>query len=753
MRKLICLVLVAAVLLAAAVPAGAAFSDITDQTTQQEVAVLQMMGVINGTSDTTFSPGGTLTRAQFCKMAVILMGRGDEEPLYRTRTIFPDVRSGHWARGYINLAVSIDIGADEEGAGGTKLIRGVGDGTFRPDRSITYAEAVTILLRLLGYSDADAGMNWPNGYLELAAKIGLTDGMGLGSGQSLTRAQAAHLFVTMLTTAQKSGSAYYHQLGSVHNNVVLMNGNAKAEDGTLGAMGTSEGTFKPASGVVPAELVGTRGTLVTNEAGKAAAFIPAGEHKSLTVGTAQAGWVTDQSGVKYEIPTEAPAYTTTESTTYDKLWVNLRAGSRITLFYSEAGKVDGVYMSTATADTAMVARTVGSGNPFASILDGASSYTIYRDGNPASVGDICLYDVGIYDPATRILSVSSAKLTGRYDNVWPNLESPSKVTVLGAELPVMPMAMEDMSDFRLGDTVTLLLTSDGQVAGAVSASDARGDNIGVLEKLEGNTAQVTLLTGGIRLEGNCTGSNVQAGELVRVGSSGANKLSLSRVSGSGASGSFQVAERKVGTVPLSGSCRLFEKVGKSAMKEISAEDLTRASIPGSQIVYAHRDTGGRIDLLILDNATGDLYTYGMLKNGTPQEVSGGEGTSYTNRTIIVTNSDHPDGTSPVVSNLAVSKNMMAGVVFTADGAGVAGTVSLTEESGIHRSDFTTRDGKTYVTLKTQEMRVSDDVQCYNRTTGTWFEDLTDARAFSDDLTIYYDRPVNEGGKVRVVVAE
>ena len=300
--------------------------------------------------------------------------------------------------------------------------------------------------------------------------------------------------------------------------------------------------------------------------------------------------------------------------------------------------------------------------------------------------------------------------------------------------------------------MTLLLTSDGLVAGAVSASDARGDNIGVLEKLEGNTAQVTLLTGGIRLEGNCTGSNVQVNELVRVGSGGANKLSLSRVSGSGVSGSFQVAERKVGTVPLSGSCRLFEKVGKSAVEEIYAEDLTRASIPGSQIVYAHRDTGGRIDLLILDDATGDLYTYGMVKNGKPENVVNGE-IEYTNRTIIVTNGDRPDGIGPVVSNLAVSKNMMAGVAFTADETGVAGTVSLTEETGIHRSDFTTRDGKTYVTLKTQEMRVSDDVQCYNRTTGTWFEDLTDARAFSDDLTIYYDRPVNEGGKVRVVVAE
>ena len=495
MKKVVSLLLVMAVVLSMAVPAGAAFSDITDAQTQQEVAVLQMMGVINGTSATTFSPNGTLTRAQFCKMAVVLMGRADEEPLYRTRTIFPDVRSDHWGRGYINLAVSIDIGAKDDGTGGTKLIRGMGDGTFRPDRAITYAEAVTILLRMLGYSDADAGMNWPKGYLELASKIELTKGMGLSANQSLTRAQAAHLFVTMLSTPQKNGSLYYEQLGSVQTNVVLMNCNATAPDGTTGAIRTSasESPIKTVSGTAPVELAGTRGTLITDETGRAVAFVPVGTQKSITVGTAQAAWVTDQNGTKYDIPATVSAYTTTETTTYDKLWLDIRSGRQITLFYSPAGKVEGVYMSTASADSAMVARNVGSGNPFASLVDGVSNYTIYRDGSPATVNEICLYDVGTYDPATRILSVSSTKLTGRYDNVWPNVESPAKVTVLGTELNVMPMAMDDLAKFRLGDTITLLLTADGQVAGAVSADASRYDNIGVREADNGGKVVVTLL--------------------------------------------------------------------------------------------------------------------------------------------------------------------------------------------------------------------------------------------------------------------
>ena len=49
------------------------------------------------------TPTGTLTRAQFCKMAVEAMGNGDRGgPATRNYTIFPDVKSSHWAAGYIN---------------------------------------------------------------------------------------------------------------------------------------------------------------------------------------------------------------------------------------------------------------------------------------------------------------------------------------------------------------------------------------------------------------------------------------------------------------------------------------------------------------------------------------------------------------------------------------------------------------------------------------------------------------------------
>ena len=81
MKKLISLLTLVAAVLTLAFPA-AAFSDIGDAETARAVAVLQMMGVIDGVDEQRFVPNGTLTRAQFCKMAVVLKGDGDQDPLH-----------------------------------------------------------------------------------------------------------------------------------------------------------------------------------------------------------------------------------------------------------------------------------------------------------------------------------------------------------------------------------------------------------------------------------------------------------------------------------------------------------------------------------------------------------------------------------------------------------------------------------------------------------------------------------------------
>ena len=83
MKKKIVSFLLALCLLVPWVPATAraaqsngvvGFSDISDADTAVSVEVLRMMGVLDGYGDGTYRPGNTLTRAQFCKMAVLAMG-------------------------------------------------------------------------------------------------------------------------------------------------------------------------------------------------------------------------------------------------------------------------------------------------------------------------------------------------------------------------------------------------------------------------------------------------------------------------------------------------------------------------------------------------------------------------------------------------------------------------------------------------------------------------------------------------------
>ncbi len=196
MKKRVVSCLLALALALSIVPSSLAagtFSDVTDEETARNAEVLRLMGIIEGDGDGTFRPDGTLTRAEFCKMALVLQGRVEKAAGYRNRTVFPDVRGTHWAAGYINYATT---STDEKTA---SLMHGFPDGTFRPDKTISYGEAVTVLTRALGYTDNDTGGIWPDGYLAVADAAGMTKGLSLGGDSTLTRAQAARLFVNALT--------------------------------------------------------------------------------------------------------------------------------------------------------------------------------------------------------------------------------------------------------------------------------------------------------------------------------------------------------------------------------------------------------------------------------------------------------------------------------------------------------------------------------------------------------------------------
>ena len=117
------------------------------------VSTLSRMGILGGYEDGTFRPNDSITRAEFAKIAVSFFEYED----ISAENIFTDVAAGSWYENFVAVAAKLG------------LIEGYAGNVYRPNESITRAEACTIINRTLGRApDADhllpeSEMNtWPD---------------------------------------------------------------------------------------------------------------------------------------------------------------------------------------------------------------------------------------------------------------------------------------------------------------------------------------------------------------------------------------------------------------------------------------------------------------------------------------------------------------------------------------------------------------------------------------------------------------
>ena len=791
MKKRVIAALCALALLLGVLPVSAAgaagsagpFRDISDPQVAEAAELLRLLGIMEGTAGGAFHPEGILTRAEFCKLAVEMMGRGGEEPGQRGRTIFQDVGPGHWARGYVNLASSITLGNAASGGegdappAGQRLIMGVGNGCFAPDRPITWGEAVAMLTRILDCPGGTAGgLHWYDGYLAAADAIGLTDGLELGGDSPITRGQAALLLNNMLFTPAKGGGAegdsyLVRALGcSVQEPAIVLSIEPGEADGSR--IVTSGGSFRSRRTALDGDLIGVRGAPVLDRNGRLLTVLPQeGDtiRRAVVQGQPQANRIPLSDGSVLPVTLDTPVWRSGEAdpTVYEKVWTNLYNGAPLVICTGRNGTLAYLYLASASAasEDIMVARSKPSGtaNPFGLLTRGEYGYQIYKNGAPASLADLRQYDVAVYDRAAKILQVSDRKLTGRYENASPNPAAPVRITILGAELKVLPGAVSDLAAFKPGDSVTLLLTGRGEVAGAVDPSAARADVVGIASEVGTSAAKVepltplygadgtpVVFTGNPRLSESAAGK--LRGQLVRVSSARPGQITLSKLSGSGARGGLDVAARRLDGAPLAENAALFERVGSSAPARIHFDQITRPTIPASKILYVGKDSTGSVNLLVFDDVTGDQYTYGFARFVDRNPEEGRE-----NASISVHNGG--EGLGPLTCGTAFRYNEPLGIaasVETLDGnPRLAGSVRLAKAPRVGRAAFDLEAGT--VLVEGEVFPISKEVISFNRSTGFWFEaglnGVEAARAYSEVLTVYYDKPPQSGGKIRMVVVE
>lgn len=463
-RRGVSLVLTGALLLSLLVlpAAGTTAGDVNEA-----VTVLAGLNVISGYPDGLYHLEDSLTRAQFCKLAILAEGHGDQAAPSAGRTLFSDVSGSDWAAPYINLA-------HEEG-----LMTGKGDGTFGPDEAVTLDQAATVCLRLLGYTEADVGPFWPEDYIAKARKVGLLEGLTAQAGQNLDRGQAAALLYNLLRLPNTQGRTFALGLGSSWvEDAVLLSNDASAADGTAHtAQVYANGSLSwyEQSTEIDNTLVCRRGTLLLDKEGKVKGFLPDDSIcKTVVAKEVTASAVTDTQGNSYAVSASTPVIVEDEKASYSAVWYELE-DREVTLYYAGSGTITLV----AAADAQRYEGTL---------------------------------------------------LTGYYENALPNAADPSSVTLLGHTFSVADNAA-GLSGLSVGDKITVSLNGAGEILRAWDAEEKSATVVAVLEDaVRGTLTHVSGLSLSAQLS-NVTKAEELEGCLVRVNPSGMGKAGLSALSG------------------------------------------------------------------------------------------------------------------------------------------------------------------------------------------------------------------------------
>ena len=137
--------------------------DLADvQGTKYETAVENLVGmdVVTGYTDGTFRPQNPISRAEMTAMIM----RTINKPSFENIKPLPFVDlDSHWAKNDVTLAYSMDI------------VKGVTSSLFMPAEYVTYAQAATMLVRALGYTDTTLEGMWPDNFMNKAAELGIFD--------------------------------------------------------------------------------------------------------------------------------------------------------------------------------------------------------------------------------------------------------------------------------------------------------------------------------------------------------------------------------------------------------------------------------------------------------------------------------------------------------------------------------------------------------------------------------------------------
>lgn len=773
-----------------AATAGAAFSDISSGSLQQTASVLGSLGIMQGTGNNRFEPNRPLTRAEFCKLAVTAMGIDDASP-YASYTIFPDVRASHWAARYVNAALRHPDFKDNY------IIRGYADGTFGPDRQLTYGEVCTMLLRMLGYKESDIGPFWPADYIAQANALGLTQGVSIKDAKTpVTRADAATMLLNTLGTSTRSdgqeGSPLISRVSSstVENCILLETSETDSSLAADEALFYENGTLsaRKTAGKLDRSLIGVYGTLVIGKKGDnvAVGVVPdtASRQETYEVVNAAADRIVTKTGT-FRPNRDTPTYISRDSSAEDsklkslaEVWSSILPGDTLHAYYNESGSL--ALLAVLPGTSISHANTFVYG--IATSANIPSEYKIVKNGAVIDPSGLKKYDVVTLDAANKQALVSDTRVSGRYSEGGPTVSYPQEIKVYGNSFRISDSAAAFFKDMKLKDYITLLFDADGNVAAAYPRSTVSADMQGIVTAIDEGKATVTL-TNGITLRNmdidKLDKPTALMGRLVSVSTNGDKAVLTRRTLSGKTSGEWSLSDGKLGSKPVSSRVNVYEEVLSGApLSRIALSDISLAKVPSSDIRYTVTDSAGTITTVILGDVTGDSWLYGMGSSKrnerifTPpfsvggrswEELSDAEQKEYEKNhpsydyfvTINYWNTDKHEKEEATFRVLNLPSGLTGGPIavpkgYSTDESIVNTSLDIKKLKLIDTVDRTAFDGASGVRTKDGYYALADQLGIYDTENREFIATLQSAKSNYTKFALYANDTAEDGGKIRII---
>lgn len=614
MKRLISLIMAAIILISALPSAFAAPASEVQQ-------VIKSLGIITGDKTGNMTLAKSVTRAEFAKMLVCASTSKDSVSSMSNSSPFSDVPYTNWASGYIKTAVK------------NGWLSGYLNGTYKPNNTIKLEEAVTAVLKLLGYTSSDFSGTFPYGQLAMYQSLKLNKNISAQKGSELTRQDCMYLFYNALNTKSKGSDKYYIE--------------------TLGYTASSD------------------------------------------------------------------------------------------------GEVDYVQLISDTMDGPIISQGSLSDNALPVNTENAQ---LYRNGISTTADAITKYDVLYYSSKMNTIWAYSNKVTGTFEKALPNLDYPTSVVVSGVTYELSgtaaTLALSSAGTLNIGDNVTLLLGKDGKAVGAIPAAELSSVYYGIVTG-EGtgtyqNSAGVTHNAKYIKLFAtDGTSYNIQTNKSYDVGA----LLQVSFTNGETAfsyliqnrtGGTVDAAARTLGSFKLARDVSIIDVYDTSGVS-IYLSRLDGMSLNSSDVKFYSLNKNGEIDKLILNNATGDCYEYGVITSASESNSNMNLSGKYTYDVGGVSKNYSISG----VLNLRAS----AAIFIKEDG-------TLSQIKALSQTGYVTYAQDLTLKAETKSYKIWDKASVYiysdYKYTLSSLSQVNDLSKYT--LEAYYDKDEEDGGRIRVIIA-